>query len=650
MSTFTCIVIGNGSLVIQCADMLLARGHAIAALVSGNAEVRAWAEGAGPARRGPGRRPRRPARPADRRLAVQHRQPRDRPRRRAGEGDPGRDQLPRRPAAALRRAQRAGLGAPQPRDPPRRHLAPDRGRHRRGRHRRAAPLRPRRRRDRPDPQHQVLRRRDRQLRRARRGARGRRPGAACRRRSTGAPTSAAGPGRPRPPGSTSASEPEELVALVRALDFGRYWNPLARPKIDAGGRLLLVGEATVAANPERSGARHRPRGGRRPPRGRRRLGRRRARPAHRHGGRSGAAGRDPARRRRSCRRSPPRPRRRSPRRWPRSRPREAHWRRRLAEPRPGPAAAGARRRPVPPTLVRIPLELPAGLAGDRLLAARRAPGSRAWAAGRRSTSPTPTPPSPPPPPGYAAGWVPVRFDAAAADFGAAARGLRDRARPGAAQGSLRPRPRRPRPGDRRRGHARRRASRSATDAVPGACVTVAVDGAGGASMICDAARLSAGAADGAGRVARRRCSHAVADGAADALPVDAPAGDGRRRARAPARGLERHARPPTTDRCMHTLFEAQAARTPDATAVVFEAEALTYAELDARANRVAHVLRDAGRRAGHAGRPVHAALAGDDRRRARDPQGRRRLRAARPRLPGRAHRATTSRTAPRPSS
>ena len=48
------------------------------------------------------------------------------------------------------------------------------------------------------------------------------------------------------------------------------------------------------------------------------------------------------------------------------------------------------------------------------------------------------------------------------------------------------------------------------------------------------------------------------------------------------------------DRCVHTLFEAQVARTPDATAVVFEAEALTYAELDARANRVAHVLRTMG--------------------------------------------------------
>ncbi|MCP3140550.1 non-ribosomal peptide synthetase [Pyxidicoccus xibeiensis] len=48
------------------------------------------------------------------------------------------------------------------------------------------------------------------------------------------------------------------------------------------------------------------------------------------------------------------------------------------------------------------------------------------------------------------------------------------------------------------------------------------------------------------------------------------------------------------DVCLHSLIEAQVERTPDAEAVRFEGEALTYAQLDARANQLAHHLRSLG--------------------------------------------------------
>jgi len=46
--------------------------------------------------------------------------------------------------------------------------------------------------------------------------------------------------------------------------------------------------------------------------------------------------------------------------------------------------------------------------------------------------------------------------------------------------------------------------------------------------------------------------------------------------------------------CIHTLFERQAAKTPDLTAVVFQGKTLSYRQLNERANQVAHFLRKRG--------------------------------------------------------
>src|SRR5437764_435628 len=48
------------------------------------------------------------------------------------------------------------------------------------------------------------------------------------------------------------------------------------------------------------------------------------------------------------------------------------------------------------------------------------------------------------------------------------------------------------------------------------------------------------------------------------------------------------------DACIHDLFETQVKRTPQATAVVSGAERVSYAQLNRKANRLAHYLRRNG--------------------------------------------------------
>ncbi|MGZ9260897.1 MAG: amino acid adenylation domain-containing protein [Candidatus Binatia bacterium] len=49
-----------------------------------------------------------------------------------------------------------------------------------------------------------------------------------------------------------------------------------------------------------------------------------------------------------------------------------------------------------------------------------------------------------------------------------------------------------------------------------------------------------------------------------------------------------------SEKCIHQLFEEQVERTPEAVAVVFEGQQLTYRELNDRANQLAHHLRNLG--------------------------------------------------------
>ncbi|UTY57074.1 amino acid adenylation domain-containing protein [Massilia sp. erpn] len=73
------------------------------------------------------------------------------------------------------------------------------------------------------------------------------------------------------------------------------------------------------------------------------------------------------------------------------------------------------------------------------------------------------------------------------------------------------------------------------------------------------------------------------------LPLQAP--DQARRLLA---DFNQHAAGALETRCLHQLFEQQVERTPSATALLFGEQVLSYAELNLRANRLAHALRADG--------------------------------------------------------
>ena len=61
-----------------------------------------------------------------------------------------------------------------------------------------------------------------------------------------------------------------------------------------------------------------------------------------------------------------------------------------------------------------------------------------------------------------------------------------------------------------------------------------------------------------------------------------------------AEDLKQPARDYPQDKCVHELFDEQAAKTPDAVAVIYQAQQLTYRQLNEQANRLAHYLRKQG--------------------------------------------------------
>jgi natural product biosynthesis luciferase-like monooxygenase protein len=244
------------------------------------------------------------------------------------------------------------------------------------------------------------------------------------------------------------------------------------------------------------------------------------------------------------------------------------------------------------------LELPATLAGDAGIAAigaflTRATGQDvvdlAYCDDALASAIAPVP-------GYFAACVPLRADATG---DASARALRERI--GAELATLRKRLtyaadlHARRPGVKPPAYsvgARLAAQPADSQAIDGCAVTFVVPASGrGARLLHDTARFPARAAQA---LARRFAIFLAALAENDAQPVSELSLLSPEERQRVVVDWNRSERPYEREACVHQLFERQVDATPDAPALAFEGIVLTYRELDERANRVAHALRALG--------------------------------------------------------
>ncbi|TNF51891.1 MAG: peptide synthetase, partial [Burkholderiales bacterium] len=386
---------------------------------------------------------------------------------------------------------------------------------------------------------------------------------------------------------------QDVLALIAALDHGSYWNPLCVPKLEIGGRVLAVGSATLetdatAVPPGQvveatmgglvvgTGSTAVRLTGLRDMSGQAVCPTTLAKPGDRLALPDAESGQQLTET------------------LARVVAGEAAWRRCLQAPEPvelPSVAAGGRQ----PDLRPVRLALPASLDGSRLASV-----VAAWAArisGRASLDLAWRASGAPRLPGYFSSWVPLRLSAGNdALFGDFERQLTTaleavRRHPAFALDLVLRDP------TIRSLSVPQVGVNEEAGAIEGCALTVALSGTHGPTLWFDAGRLpEAAAQELAQRLQRVAEALTAADAASVALgKLTLMSATERQRVLYDWNNTRCDYERQT---CVHQFFEQQVRRTPDATAVVFEGESLSYHELNRRANQVAHQLATMGVRPG----------------------------------------------------